>query len=65
MSDDTGYELDDPKHPTYHERTAAYVDFMRKVDKESDTSLRPRPGETAEDTVNRVVNAVRKGQHQP
>lgn len=27
---------------------------------ESDTSLRPRPGETPEQTIERVVNAVRK-----
>lgn len=27
---------------------------------EKDTSLRPRPGETAEDTINRVVAAVRR-----
>lgn len=28
----------------------------------NDTSLRPRPGETAEDTIERVVDAVRRGQ---
>lgn len=31
-----------------------------KHEQDRDTSLRPRPGETAEDTVNRVVAAVRR-----
>jgi hypothetical protein len=34
MDDDTGYELDDPCHPTFHERYAEHADLMRKREKE-------------------------------
>ncbi len=32
--DDEGYALDDPKHPTFHERYAAGADIDRKARKE-------------------------------
>ena len=35
MDNDTGYELNDPKHPTYYERYADYADYSRKRDKEN------------------------------
>jgi len=37
MSDETdyGYELNDPKHPTYYERFANYADYTRKQVKEN------------------------------
>lgn len=34
MDDDSGYELDDPKHPTFHDRYADQADRRRKQAKE-------------------------------
>lgn len=36
MNDDTGYELDDPKHPTFYERYAEWADRERKRMKEDE-----------------------------
>lgn len=35
MWDDTGYDLTDPKHPTYTERVVDYIDQIRKAEKEN------------------------------
>jgi hypothetical protein len=32
--DDSGYELNDPKHPTFHERYADWGDSLRKRERE-------------------------------
>lgn len=32
--DDSGYELDDPKHPSFADRYADWTDTQRKRDKE-------------------------------
>jgi hypothetical protein len=34
MDDDTGYELDDPKHPTYHDRMSEVWDSRDKTEPE-------------------------------
>lgn len=42
--DEAGYDYDDPKHPTFHERYADWGDTLRKRDKESDPPCSdPRP----------------------
>jgi hypothetical protein len=33
--DDCGYDMDDPKHPTFRERMADWVDIARKAEKEN------------------------------
>lgn len=33
MADDSGYELSDPKHPTYHDRMADIWDNRDKTDR--------------------------------
>jgi hypothetical protein len=48
MWDDTGYDLDDPKHPTFHERYADYADLLRKREKESSLS---EPGAVSPDAA--------------
>ena len=32
--EDCGYELADPKHPTFYERMADYADLLRKHERE-------------------------------
>jgi hypothetical protein len=39
---------------------AARIARAIKAEEKKDTSLRPRPGESAEDTINRVVKAVKQ-----
>lgn len=34
LDDDSGYDLNDPKHPTFPERMADHVDELRKREKE-------------------------------
>ncbi len=34
--DDSGYDLDDPKHPTFHDRYADFADLQRKREKEDE-----------------------------
>ena len=62
--EETGYDPSDPKHPTYHERYAEHADRERKRLKEDgherEMSLRPRPGETPIQAVERVIAAARK-----
>lgn len=36
MSDNSGYDLDDPKHPTYRERMLAKADLKRDEERDSD-----------------------------
>lgn len=33
--DDTGYELNDPKHPSFFDRMADYADLARKREREN------------------------------
>lgn len=34
--DDSGYDLNDPKHPTFHDRYAEFADLERKREKEQE-----------------------------
>ena len=36
FDDEAGYDLDDPKHPTYFDREAEEADRRRKIDREDE-----------------------------